>query len=297
MSRITEGHLARHYQGVKGGRDAALLDIAQDHALHLIHQAGLFERGLVFKGGTALRKFRAGNAGRFSTDLDFAAPEEDLALSVLQALDGVEIAGFGFAVANLGDDGRRGDLRVETPFGRPRLGAKVELARHQLSLDPERLAPVRLPIHDRYDFALSSTPVVRIEEAVSEKLARYRRVSLARDLYDLQWFATAGMLDEGLTRRLWVLKVYRDVVVDGRGNAPIDAVDVLRPRTTANFRTEDIGYLTTPVRIDEWIATVRTRYAFLAHLDADEHRWAACNARDLHEVTTALAAAVRGGGT
>lgn len=55
-------------------------------------------------------------------------------------------------------------------------------------------------------------------------------------------------------------------------------------------RTEDIGYLTTPVRLDEWIATVRTRYAFLAALDPDEQRWAACNARHLHEVTTALAA-------
>lgn len=73
MTRVTEGHLARHYQGVKGGRDAAILDIAQDHALYVLHQAGLFKEGLVFKGGTALRKFRAGNAGRFSTDLDFAA--------------------------------------------------------------------------------------------------------------------------------------------------------------------------------------------------------------------------------
>lgn len=146
----------------------------------------------MFKGGTALRKFRAGNAGRFSTDLDFAAPAEDLALAALQALDGVEVDGFSFAIDNLGDNGRRGDLRVETPFGRPQLGAKVELARHQLSLDAEALEPERLPIHDRYDFALPPTPVVRIEEAVAEKLARYRRVSLARDLYDLQWFASAG---------------------------------------------------------------------------------------------------------
>lgn len=77
MTRITEGHLVRHYQGVKGGRDAALLDIAQDHTLHLLHKAGLFQNDLVFKGGTALRKFRAGNSGRFSTDLDFAAPDEN----------------------------------------------------------------------------------------------------------------------------------------------------------------------------------------------------------------------------
>lgn len=289
MSRVTEGHLVRHYQGVKGGRDAALLDIAQDHALHLLHRAGLFERGLVFKGGTALRKFRAGNAGRFSTDLDFAAPDEDLALSVLEALDGAELDGFSFRIENLGDDGRRGDLLVDTPFGSPRLGAKVELARHALSLAPDVLQAVRLPIHSRYDFTLSATPVVRVEEAVAEKLARYRRVSLARDLYDLQWYAGAGAMDQPLVRRLWVLKVYRDIVVDGRGTKPIHPDDVLSPRVADDFRPEDIGYLTRPVRIDEWISTVRTRYAFLNELTDDELRWAECNERDRYDVESALA--------
>ena len=289
MTRITEGHLARHYQGVRGGRDAALLDIAQDHALHLLHNAGLFARRLVFKGGTALRKFRAGNAGRFSTDLDFAAPDEEVALAALQALDGVEVGGFTFTIENLGDDGRRGDLLVDTPFGRPQLGAKIELARHALSLAPEILDPVRLPIHDRYNFVLPTTPVVRVEEAVAEKLARYRRVSLARDLYDLQWFATSGALDESLVRRLWVLKVYRDVVVDCRGTKPVDPQEILRPRDEREFRQEDIGYLTKPVRLKDWIATIRSRYAFLNHLDADEQRWAQCNERDLREVETALA--------
>lgn len=289
MTRVTEGHLVRHYQGVRGGRDAALLDIAQDHALHLLHEAGLFERGLVFKGGTALRKFRAGNAGRFSTDLDFAAPGEDLPLAALEALDGVVVGDFSFAVENLGHDGRRGDLRIDTPFGRPQLGAKVELARHRLSLDAELLEPVDLPIHDRYDFTIPPTPVVRVEEAVAEKLARYRRVSLARDLYDLQWFATAGPADESLTRRLWVLKVYRDVVVDGRGGKPVDPAEVLCARTAQDFGQEDIGYLTRPVQMDRWIATVRGRYGFIAELDSDELRWVDCNERDLYEVETALA--------
>ena len=288
MSRITEGHLARHYQGVKGGRDAALLDIAQDHALHLLHEAGLFDRGLVFKGGTALRKFRAGSAGRFSTDLDFAAPGEELALTALQALDGVEIDGFSFALDNLGDDGRRADLQIATPFGTPLLGAKIELARHSLSLHADMLQPVRLPIHDRYDLTLPATPVVRAEEAVAEKLARFRRVWLARDLYDLWWFATSGALDEALVRRLWVLKVYRDVVVDGRGAKPIDPSEVLRDRAADDFRSEDIGYLTRPVRITEWISQVRRRYAFIADLDPDERRWAACNERDLYQVEHTL---------
>jgi predicted nucleotidyltransferase component of viral defense system len=266
-----------------------LLDIAQDHALHLLHEAGLFEQGLVFKGGTALRKFRAGNAGRFSTDLDFAAPGEELALAVLQALDGVEVNGFSFAIENLGDDGRRGDLRVETPFGSPQLGAKVELARHPLSLDADLLKPILLAIHDRYDFKLPATPVGQVEEAVAEKLARYRRVSLARDLYDLQWYATVGAMNEPLVRRLWVLKVYRDIVVDGRGTKPIDPDNVLRARTAKDFRPEDIGYLTKPVKIDEWIAIVQSRFGFLAELNADERRWAECNERDRYEVEKKLA--------
>jgi hypothetical protein len=148
MSRITEGHLVRHYQGAKGGRDAALLDIAQDHALFHLHELGLFDRGLTFKGGTALRKFRAGNSGRFSTDLDFAAPDEALALAVLDALD----------------------------------GAKIELARHALTLEPELLTPVPLPIHARYDFDLPARPVVRRRRDESRFLAHpVRHTECARD--------------------------------------------------------------------------------------------------------------------
>lgn len=175
-----------------------------------------------------------------------------------------------------------------TPFGRPQLGAKVELARHELSLGPELLHPIRLPIHERYDFSIPETPVIKVEEAVSEKLARYRQVSLVRDLYDLQWYATAGAMDEPLVRRLWVLKVFRDIVIDGRGTKPIDASDVLEVRTAKRFRPEDIGYLTRPIKIDEWIATVRSRYYYLAALTEQERRWAECNERDRHEVVTAL---------
>ena len=65
--RITEGYLAQHYQGRSGGRDPALLDSAQDHALALLHDRGVFSLGVALKGGTALRKCRAGNAGRFAT--------------------------------------------------------------------------------------------------------------------------------------------------------------------------------------------------------------------------------------
>lgn len=288
MHRLTEGYLARHYQGVKGGRDAALLDVAQDFALYHLHEYGLFERGLVFKGGTALRKFRAGSAGRFSTDLDFSAPQEDLALDVLQALDGVDVDGFRFVVTDIGDDGRRGDLRVETPFGTPDIGAKAELSRHRLTLPAEVLQPVPQAVHGRYGFDLPALPVVRIEEAIAEKLARYRRVSLARDLYDLAWFAGTGVLDEPLIRQLWVLKTYRDVVIDGRGTKPIYPDEILADRDPADFDREDVGYLTRPVDMPKWISQVRIRYAFLRELTPDEARWCDCNARDRYQVEQKL---------
>ncbi|MFV1991457.1 MAG: nucleotidyl transferase AbiEii/AbiGii toxin family protein [Acidimicrobiales bacterium] len=95
---ITEGHLGRHYQGRKGGRSPALIDIAQDHALALISEAGVFDIGAVLKGGTALRKYRAGNAGRFSTDLDFAGTDQPVAELLIEAIDGKTLAGFTFRV-------------------------------------------------------------------------------------------------------------------------------------------------------------------------------------------------------
>jgi hypothetical protein len=41
-----------------------------------------------------------------------------------------------------------------------------------------------------------------------------------------------------------VLKAYRDVMVDGRDGNPLDSQDALRQRDPAEFRREDIGYLT-----------------------------------------------------
>jgi len=56
------------------GCEAALVDIAQDLILRELHMIGLLGE-LVFKGGTSLRKLYAGNAGRFSLDLDFSVRE------------------------------------------------------------------------------------------------------------------------------------------------------------------------------------------------------------------------------
>ncbi len=286
--RITEGYLSQHYQGRSGGRDPALLDIAQDHALALLHEQGVFDLDVVLKGGTALRKCRAGNAGRFSTDLDFAVQDNATAALVLDTLDGAEIDGFGFQLQNR-DGARRADLVVNTPFGRPGLAAKIDLSTRGLWL-PAVVEPlVPLPIHKRYDVVIPGIPVMALEEQIAEKLARYRRASLARDLYDLAWCAERTF-NETLVRRLWVLKCFFDIVDDRLGDKPVTAADVLDAREESSFASEQIGYLTKPVDVSGWVRAVRSRFGFLEELTVDEATWAAANPGDKWQALQAIEA-------
>ena len=167
----------------------------------------------------------------------------------------------------------------------------MEFARRPLALPAEPLGFATVRVHRFYDFDLPVLPVIAEAEACAEKLARYRRVSLGRDLYDLNQFADRS-IDEPLVRRLWILKVWGDVVDDGRGTRPLDPSDVLRPRSEREFAPESIGKLTQPVNLATWIEQVRKRFGFLAQRDDDERRWATCKERDRQQIEAALAAFV-----
>lgn len=284
---ITTALVLRHALGRKDSYDVGLLDVAQDHALRILELGGFFAGDdVVFKGGTSLRKCRLGSAGRFSTDIDLAVPEDDVILAICGALDQQTISGFRFSLRDAGaKDGRKWFLDVDhAALGSITTASLLEFARRRPACAPERLVPVRLPIHAQYDFTLGALPVMSAVEACAEKLARYRRAPpLARDLYDLNWFASQR-LDEQLLRRLWVLKVYSDVVEDGRGGKPLIADEMLKERDLGAFDAGEIGALTQPVDVAAWEAKVRKRFSFLAALDDDEKRFAQCNARELAEV-------------
>jgi uncharacterized protein len=285
---ITEGYLLRHCNGKMAFRDAALIDVAQDHALRLLHAKGLFELGLVFKGGTALRKYRMGSTGRFSTDLDFAAAELGVADLVFETLDGAEFEGFTFAVEMMVEH-RRAVLRIGSHLGSPKVPARIDITHKAPWLVPELATFVPLPIHSRYGFALPPTAIMRIEEVLAEKLARYRRVSLARDLYDLAWFAKQPF-DENLVRRLAVLKVWTDVVQDSLGTRPFEVAEITRVRKPQEFDSEAIGYLTMPVDMPGWITAVCARYEFMRDVDAGFAQFLQCNPRDVYQVRQAIQA-------
>ena len=243
----------------------------------------------MFKGGTSLRKCRLGTYGRFSTDLDFAAPDEAKILAVCEAIDGADVSGFQYRLHSPSDNGRHWEMTVtHSELGSPRLAASVEFAKRPLYLPAEQLGFVTLPIHRAYPFPLPALPVIAEEEACAEKLARCRRTAPGRDVYDLAQFAKQTF-DEALLRRLWVLKVWGDVVDDRRGDRPLDPAQVLTFKCERDFQPDSIGMLTQPIDVPGWERTVRQRFAFLADLDADEQRWAACNPRERYEVEAAVA--------
>lgn len=291
MPTLTRALVALHGDGRADTYGAALLDVAQDHLLWLLAELGHFDDGsLIFKGGTSLRKCRLGGVGRFSTDLDFVAPNDDTVLEVCAAIDGASVSGFQFSLRDTRGDGRHWTLLVRHPeLGQPDVAASVEFARRSLIVRSERLEFVQLPIHRSYEIALPLIPVISEAEACAEKLARYRRVSLGRDVYDLAQFAERR-IEEPLVRRLWVLKVWCDVVDDRRGSKPLDPSDVLRERKETEFEPESIGKLTRPIDIAMWERRVRRRFGFLADLNEDEQRWATCNPRHRFEVERACGA-------
>lgn len=222
---------------------------------------------------------------RFSTDLDFCAPDEDVVLDACAAIDGLVVGGFTFTLQPTRGDGRHWTLRVRhDELGSPEVDAAVEFARRPLLLSSERLPFVTAPIHRAYDVDLPPIPVIAEPEACAEKFARYRRTALARDVYDLAQFANRHV-DEPLVRRLWVIKVWGDVVDDGRGTKPLSPSDVLTERHESDFRPQSIGALTQPIDIAGWERRTRHRFQFLAELDDIEQRLALCDPRDrgLHE--------------
>jgi len=151
---LTVGWIGRHTPPGAGvdGRDAAVIDIAQDLLLRDLHNRGSLD-ALVFKGGTSLRKLYAGNQGRFSLDLDIsvAGPTSDadtVVLALVDDIDGTIIGPFTFGVTQ-----RRGkwSLTIQSPSGTDEstLSSKLDVSPPPW-LEPVRRGWVAMPIHATY---------------------------------------------------------------------------------------------------------------------------------------------------
>jgi predicted nucleotidyltransferase component of viral defense system len=314
MSPITinPGHLARHTPRNAGaqGREAAIVDIAQDLLLRHLHAEGVLA-GLAFKGGTALRKLYAGTAGRFSLDLDFSCARigddpDDVLVDLIAAVDGLEVSPFSYGVVE-----RRGKwiLTYAHRFGGPPVALQSKLDLNP----PPWLAPVTrtwvpLPIHSQYgEPPLPEIQIVALTENLAEKIARLNRATPARDMYDLRWVTAnpaVAPFDQALARRLAVLKIWVDANGVHAGNTfwkpghegpPFDPHRWLRDRTSGEFDIEDIGALAVPVPTPAELSdAVRSRYRFLADLDDDEALIARAREQDRPLALKMLAGLPRG---
>lgn len=222
---ITEGQLrliSSHYAG--RGREFAYLELAQEHLLMWMVREGLFARSpedVVFKGGTAIRKFRLGKRGRFSTDLDFAVIDDAYAEHVIISLDKglVRIDNVLFEPRSVDLPAAKAMWFANVVGLGPTMDTKLEFTRRPTMLPP--VVPVRRPAisgitPDLLGFELPLIPLMRLEENLAEKLARFRRIMRSRDVYDLSELGREVRDQLDLVRQMLCFKVYLDVVRDGR---------------------------------------------------------------------------------
>ena len=251
---ITQGQLrliSRHYAGQ--GEQFAFLELAQEHLLLWMVREGLFDIGteeVVFKGGTAIRKYRLGLRGRFSTDLDFAIAESSYAGHILSSLErgDIELEGVRFEATKIDLDAAKGNWKAVVEGLGETMEAKIEFSRRPILLAP--VLPTERPQIPGFEpallgFALPMVPLMRLEENLAEKLARFRRTIRSRDLYDLAALGHDVRTDLQLIRQIACFKVYFDVVRDGRESpAPFRAGPEFVGRTEDEiYDPDDLGLI------------------------------------------------------
>ena len=294
---LTEGYIARHTPTGSGapGREAAIIDIAQDFLLSYLEDRGKMDQ-VSLKGGTAIRKFYAGQEGRFSLDLDFSLDDQssdlaEKALDFVSEIDGLTIGPFSYSVSE-----RRNKwyIGLISPYNEGNIfKTKLDFASYPW-LEPVKKSIVALPIHTRYGFQLPGIHTISLEENMAEKIARLNRTNTARDMYDLNWLletkSVSATIDKKLLKRLVVLKIWVDSHGMHYGNVswrPAHSPSVFDPDRWINDRNpkdvdaEDIGTLAVPApTAEDLIKRLKDNYGFLAELDETEQMIAKSNPKD-----------------
>lgn len=284
-SKLTKGYLLRHAPAKSSaGLEASVIDVAQDFMLAHLSQIGVLE-SLVIKGGTGLRKFYAGNAGRFSTDLDFALSDynlqvEDVQEQLFNAINNYENEYFAYKVTE-----SRGKLVIayQTDFVNIlSLSTKIDIS-PAIWIKPQLMTWVSIPIHQVYGFELPKIQVINLLENMAEKVARLNRRLLARDIYDLVWIAKTSpyaFFNKDVLRKLSVLKVWVDQFglssnYQVWGNAfhacDYEVTQWSNLLDSKKIDDEQIGLLATPApQISQLTQDLHQYYRFLAKLTPQE---------------------------
>jgi uncharacterized protein len=293
---VAINQLAAVYRG--RGKNEAYLEFAQEHFLDWLRAEHLFDdEAVVFKGGTAIRKFVLGINGRFSTDLDFAVADAAYADHILERLRaGLTHEGVAFVLDDYDADARKGTWHAETAEHGRSLPASLDFSARAMMLPATY--PARAPIPGLnarlLGFEVPNPPVADILETVAEKLSRFRRVMLGRDAYDL---AAVTRSVEGrlpLLREVLCFKTYFDRVEEGRETLPVPftgGIEFTGRDPAKVVGADDLGLLARD-RTDV-LAMLTTIAGFYQRIGAPtgetELRLAACRFEDLYWARTRYA--------
>lgn len=270
---IGEGYFRRHVERGGGNREIALLDVAQEYVLEFLRREGLFDGHLVFKGGTALRKFVFGPDGRFSTDLDFGLTTEDDALAefVLDLLDGASFRGVEVKLERRAKTAAV--LRIMTPLGSVTEPAAISIRTQVPWLPVIYRKPVSFEFLDRglaSDFVRMPLPILDPREIVAEKIAAFWRRRKARDLYDLEHLGSVLQtnFDGPSVAALTALKIYFDAIDEKLYALPMTPDDILGCSPSLIVGRGDLGTLrASSTDADELLLRCSQRYSALVELE------------------------------
>lgn len=281
--------LAAVYRG--RGRNEAYLEFAQEHFLDWLRRERLFDdEAVVFKGGTAIRKFVLGNEGRFSTDLDFAVADPSYADHILERLgQQTTHEGVTFVLDKYDAAARKGTWHAETAEHGSSLPARLDFSPRPLLLPATHPERARIPgIERRFlGFEPVSPPVADLLETVAEKLSRFRRTMLGRDVYDLATVARRVGDRLVLLREILCFKAYFDRVEEGWDTLPVPFTggDEFVGRDPALvIGAADLGLLARDrTDVAAFLETIGAIYGRVGEPAGEvETRLAACRYSDLH---------------
>lgn len=293
---VAINQLAAVYRG--RGRNEAYLEFAQEHFLDWLRTEHLFEdESVVFKGGTAIRKFVLGNEGRFSTDLDFAVDDPAWADHILERLGaGISHEGVTFVLEKYDAGARKGTWHAETPEHGRSIPASLDFSARAMLLPATFPARAKIPGIDRrfLGFDPPQVPVADLLETVAEKLSRFRRVMLGRDVYDLAAVTRLVEARLPLLREVLCFKAYFDRVEEGRDELPVPFVggaEFVGRKSADVIGAEDLGLLAGDrVDIPALLKAIEATYSRIGEpTGKDEVRLATCRFDDLYWAQTRYA--------
>ena len=245
---------------------------------------------VVLKGGTAIRKFVLGNEGRFSTDLDFVVADPIYADHILERLgQRLTHEGVTFALDKYDAAARKGTWHAETAEHGSSLPASLDFSSRPLLLPATYPERARIPgIERRFlGFEPVSPPVADLLETVAEKLSRFRRTMLGRDVYDLATVARRIEDRLAVLREILCFKAYFDRVEEGRDTLPVPFTggdEFVGRDPDLVIGSDDLGLLVrdrTDVAL--LLETISAIYGRMGEPVGDtEARLAACRFGDLH---------------